>query len=51
MNNLNYEGVRSFRAGFFVPDASDVDSVLIPYYRDFEYLVDIGAMVELDTEY
>lgn len=37
-----------FRAGFFV---SDLDSVLIPYYRDFEYLVDIGAMVELDTEY
>ena len=40
-----------FRAGFVVPEVSDVDTVLIPYYRYFEYLVDIGAMVELDTEY
>jgi hypothetical protein len=37
-----------FRAGFFV---TDVDSVLIPYYRDFEYVVDMGAMLELSTEF
>jgi hypothetical protein len=37
-----------FRAGFFV---SDVDSTLIPYYRDFEYIVDMGAMVDLITEF
>ena len=37
-----------FRAGFFV---SDVDSVLNPFYRDFEYVVDIGAMLELSTEF
>ncbi|MEN8201093.1 MAG: hypothetical protein ABFS28_00760 [Bacteroidota bacterium] len=37
-----------FKAGFYV---SDVDSTLIPYYRHFEYVVDVGAMVELKTEY
>jgi hypothetical protein len=37
-----------FRAGFFV---AGVDSVLIPFYRDFEYVVDIGAMLELSTEF
>ena len=37
-----------FRAGFFV---SDVDSSLILYYRDFEYIVDMGAMVDLITEF
>jgi len=37
-----------FRAGFFI---SDVDSTLIPYYRDFEYIVDMGAMVDLITEF
>jgi len=37
-----------FRAGFFV---SGVDSVLIPFYRDFEYVVDMGAMVEINTEF
>lgn len=37
-----------FRAGFLV---TDVDSTLIPYYPDFEYTVDIGAMVEISSEY
>jgi len=37
-----------FRAGFFV---SDVDTSLIPYYRYFEYIVDMGAMVDLITEF
>jgi hypothetical protein len=37
-----------FRAGFHV---EDVDSSLIPYYRDFEYVVDVGAMVEIIAEY
>ena len=37
-----------FRAGFFV---TDVDSSLIPLYPDFEYTVDIGAMVEISSEY
>ena len=36
-----------FRAGFFV---SDVDTTLIPYYRNFEYTVVMGAMVDLSTE-
>lgn len=29
----------------------EVDTTLIPYYRYFEYLVDMGAMVELITEF
>ncbi len=37
-----------FRAGFFI---SDVDTSLIPYYRYFEYIVDMGAMVDLITEF
>jgi len=37
-----------FRAGFIV---SDVDSSLIPYYRDFEYIIDVGAMLELSREF
>ena len=37
-----------FRAGFFI---SNVDSSLISYYRDFEYIVDMGAMVDLITEF
>jgi hypothetical protein len=37
-----------FRAGFFV---ENVDSTLIPYYRHFEYVIDIGAMVEINEEY
>lgn len=37
-----------FRAGFFV---SEVDTSLIPYYRHFEYMVDMGAMVDLITEF
>ena len=37
-----------FRAAFLV---WPVDSTLIPYYRHFEYVVDIGAMVEISTEY
>ena len=39
-----------FRAAFVVTD-SDVDSTLIPYYRYFEYIVDMGAMVDLITEF
>lgn len=37
-----------FRAGFFI---SEVDTSLIPYYRYFEYMVDMGAMVDLITEF
>ena len=37
-----------FRAGFFI---SDVDTSLIPYYRHFEYMIDMGAMVDLITEF
>jgi len=37
-----------FRAGFYV---SDVDTTLVPYYRHFEYIVDMGAMVDLITEF
>ena len=37
-----------FRAEFFI---SDVDTNLIPYYRDLMYIVDMGAMVDLITEF
>lgn len=37
-----------FRAGF---PLTEVDSSLIPYYRYFEYVVDIGAMVEINEVY
>jgi len=37
-----------FRAGFYI---SEVDTSLIPYYRYFEYMVDMGAMVDLITEF
>ena len=37
-----------FRTGFFV---SDVDTTVIPYYRYFDYIVDMGAMVDLITEF
>jgi len=45
---LNNSNTLFFRAGFFV---TDVDSTLIPYYPHFEYVVDIGAMVEIYEEY
>ena len=37
-----------FRAGFFI---SEVDTSLITYYQFFEYMVDMGAMVDLITEF
>ena len=46
--SLQYSNTTYFRAGFFV---SQVDSTLIPHYRYFEYKVDVGAMVEILTEY